>query len=97
MRKALLLTGLLAVTATTMVGLQDAEAKRLGGGKSFGSKPSYSSPYKRSATPSAPSQRQLAAQRQNDERRSQLASRGGMWGMLGGLPTVSVIHNSHRT
>ena len=31
-----------------------AEAKRLGGGNSFGSKPSYSAPYSRSALPSAP-------------------------------------------
>ena len=31
--------------------IEDAEAKRMGGGSSFGSRPSYSAPYKRQATP----------------------------------------------
>ncbi len=35
-------------------GSGDVYAKRLGGGSSFGSRPSYSQPYSRSATPSQP-------------------------------------------
>ncbi len=76
----------LGAFAVTMAVIQDAEARRMGGGKSFGSRPGYSSPYKRSVTPNKPlSRQQQAAQQQNAQRRTQLASRGGLWGMLGGL------------
>ncbi len=78
-------TAFLAVLVVAVVGLQDAEARRLGGGKSFGSRPSHSAPYKRSATPARPSPGQQAVQQQNAQRRAQLANRGGLWGMLGGL------------
>jgi predicted lipid-binding transport protein (Tim44 family) len=63
----------------------------MGGGSSFGSKPSYSSPYQRS-TPSStpfsqpqrsPAQQQAAAQ--NQGARQSWANRGGLMGMLGGL------------
>ncbi len=79
------MAGIVAVVGLSVVGLQDAEAKRFGGGKSFGSRPSHSTPFKRSTTPTRPSQRQQAAQQQNAQRQAQLANRGGMWGMLGGL------------
>ena len=46
------LTALVAVVMT-LGAVQDAEAKRLGGGKSFGSHPGYSQPYQRSTPPSA--------------------------------------------
>jgi predicted lipid-binding transport protein (Tim44 family) len=71
-------------------GIQEAQARRLGGGSSFGSKPSYSTPFQRPAAPNnfsqpsrSPSQQQAASQ--NQTARQGLASRGGLMGMLGGL------------
>ncbi|SMF94489.1 Predicted lipid-binding transport protein, Tim44 family [Methylomagnum ishizawai] len=94
------LTGLMfsvLIAATLAVsGSGDAYAKRLGGGSSFGSRPSYSQPYSRSATPStqpgygqpgATAQQPAyspAAQR-NQGIRDSLAQRGGFMRMLGGL------------
>jgi len=64
----------------------DAQAKRLGGGGSFGGKSAFSSPYKRStAARPAPSPRQQQAVQQNARQRDALARRGGLMGMLGGL------------
>lgn len=72
-------------------GAGEAYAARLGGGKSFGSRPSYSTPFSRStgssqASPGQPAFQQpsMAAQR-NQAARSALANRGGLMGMLGGL------------
>ena len=69
----------------------DAYAARLGGGKSFGSRPSYSQPYRRSndMNQASPAQQQPvyqspAAQR-NQAAREAMAKRGGLMGMLGGL------------
>lgn len=61
----------------------DADARRFGGGRSFGSKPMYSQPYsmQRSTVTRTPT----AGQLQNKSRRAELAQRGGLWGMLGGL------------
>ena len=71
-------------------GLQEAQARRLGGGSSFGSKPSYSTPFERPAAPnnfSQPSRlpSQQPAVSQNQAAHQGLASRGGLMGMLGGL------------
>lgn len=64
-----------------------AEAARMGGGKSFGSKPSYNAPYKRSAdaAPSnpAPQQQQAPATAPNPAPNAPRSS--GLMGMLGGL------------
>lgn len=84
------LAGLLIAMALAFGGIDAAHAKRMGGGKSFGSKPSYSTPYQR-PTPSAPTsqpirspaQQQAAAQ--NQAARQNWAGRGGLMGMLGGL------------
>lgn len=88
-RIGIIATALLSLTLL-VAGLQEAQAKRFGGGSSFGSRPSYSAPYKRSATPGpssqakrSPSQQQAAAQ--NQAARQSWASRGGLMGMLGGL------------
>lgn len=77
--------------ALLLSGVQEAQAKRMGGGKSFGSKPSYSTPFQRSTTPGgvnsqptrSASQQQAAAQ--NQTARQNWAGRGGLMGMLGGL------------
>jgi len=59
--------------------ISDAEAKRLGGGKSFGSKMSQNKSATRSS--SKPSK----AQQQNADRKQALSKKGGMMGLLGGL------------
>lgn len=61
-----------------------AEAKRFGGGYSFGGKKSYSSPFKQKSTQNKSFSQQKAAA-SNQQRKQQLASRGGLMGMLGGL------------
>jgi predicted lipid-binding transport protein (Tim44 family) len=61
----------------------EAQAKRFGGGRSFGSQPIYSQPY--SMNRPAISQTPSVSQVQNQARLAQLSQRGGLWGMLGGL------------
>ncbi len=79
------------IALSLMLGsVNEAQAKRLGGGSSFGSRPSYSQPFQREASPGgisqpqrSPSQQQAASQ--NQTARQGMASRGGLMGMLGGL------------
>jgi predicted lipid-binding transport protein (Tim44 family) len=86
MRYSGIIVTALAIFGLLLTGFQDAEARRLGGGRSFGSRPSYTSPYQRSVTPGKQVGRQpQSAQQHNAQRRANLASRGGLWGMLGGL------------
>lgn len=66
-------------------GLTDAEAKRLGGGGSFGGKSAFGSPYKRAAAQPVRSAKQQQASQQNQTARQNLSKRGGLMGMLGGL------------
>ncbi len=61
--------------------ISDAEAKRLGGGKSFGSKNFQNSSAKRTSSVSKPSK----AQQQNADRKQAMSKKGGMMGLLGGL------------
>lgn len=77
--------------AILMLNSVDAHAKRLGGGKSFGGRPSYSQPYRPTpeASPGfrsspADSARIPSAQR-NQALRENFRGRGGLMGMLGGL------------
>jgi predicted lipid-binding transport protein (Tim44 family) len=78
-----------SVVALLLSSPEDAYAKRLGGGRSFGSRPSYSEPY-RAPTGAGPMIRnpqpgyQSSAQR-NQTMRDSFRSRGGLMGMLGGL------------
>ncbi len=71
-----------------------AEAKRLGGGKSFGSKPSYSKTYDAPPQKSAPGKEQAQPAQQNSAARDQQGNPapggpgsrfGGFGGMVGGL------------
>ncbi len=68
--------------------LGEAYAARLGGGKSFGGRPSYSTPYNRPGgnNQASPAYQQpgMAAQR-NQAARDAMGRRGGLMGMLGGL------------
>lgn len=89
-RKIGLLATLFIALALMLGCVHEAQAKRMGGGSSFGSKPSYNAPYQRSTAPSSasqparsPSQQQASAQ--NQTARQGWANRGGLMGMLGGL------------
>jgi hypothetical protein len=81
------------ITALLFTGMNEAFAKRMGGGKSFGGKPSYSEPSRRSTDGDVSSQTQRpayqqpasAASQRNQAAREALARRGGLMGMLGGL------------
>lgn len=76
---------LLSTLFLVFAGIQDAEAKRLGGGRSFGAKPGFNSPYKRSVTPRKQTPGQQMTQQKNSQRRADFSRRGGLMGMLGGL------------
>ncbi len=87
MNKFFTLAGTLAISLTLALGnISDAEAKRFGGGTSFGSKSIYSSPYRRSTSsqPSRSASQQQAYQK-NQAARQSLSRRGGLMGMLGAL------------
>lgn len=89
-KKIGILATLFIATALMLGSVHEAQAKRMGGGKSFGSRPSYSAPYQRSTTPGPSSQptrsaSQQQAANQNQTARQSWANRGGLMGMLGGL------------
>lgn len=79
------------IIATLLIGLSltlgvmsDADAKRFGGGSSFGGRSSYSAPYQRSVTPPArPAQQQATTPTQAPN--PAMPNRSGLMGMLGGL------------
>lgn len=82
-------TGIIALLiglSLSLAGMSDANAKRFGGGSSFGSRPSYSAPYQRSATPPArPANQQQQAATQNPAANPVRNNRSGLMGILGGL------------
>ncbi|MDD1622346.1 MAG: 39S ribosomal protein L45 [Methylococcaceae bacterium] len=89
-KKIGLLATLFIALALMLASVHEAQAKRMGGGKSFGSKPSYSAPYQRSTSPNPAAQpvrsaSQQQAASQNQTARQGWANRGGLMGMLGGL------------
>jgi predicted lipid-binding transport protein (Tim44 family) len=75
----------LVALSLSLGGMSDADAKRFGGGSSFGGRSSYSAPYKRSAIPPSRSVSQQQASATNQAARQGMANRGGLMGMLGGL------------
>jgi predicted lipid-binding transport protein (Tim44 family) len=80
-----LIAFLLIALSLSVGGMSDADAKRFGGGGSFGGRSSYSAPYKRSAIPPGRSVSQQQASAQNQAARQGMVNRGGLMGMLGGL------------
>ena len=85
MNGTLKILSVLAVTFSLLgMSIADAEARRMGGGRSFGSKSGFGSVFKRSAAKPR-SVKQQAAFNKNQGMRQQMASRGGLMGMLGGL------------
>jgi predicted lipid-binding transport protein (Tim44 family) len=89
-----LLATLMIAFALFFAAVNEAQAKRLGGGKSFGSKPSYSQPFQRTAPPSSadaqPSRSNSVTPANNPSPTAATPSRSsglsrGLMGMLGGL------------
>lgn len=76
---------LLIGIALTFSGMSDADARRLGGGGSFGGKSLFGSPYKRSTAAPVRTARQQQAIQHNQAAKQSWAQRGGFMGMLGGL------------
>jgi predicted lipid-binding transport protein (Tim44 family) len=82
---------LLILSVLSILTMTEADAARMGGGKSFGSKPSYSQSYRAPSSaerPSAAPQQAGAASpamARNQAARESLSRRGGFMGMLGGL------------
>lgn len=82
----------LAALSVLLLAVAPADAARLGGGRSFGGRPSFSQPYQRSApdaarpstTPSAAPAVSAATQR-NQAVRQSMANRGGLTSMLAGF------------
>lgn len=62
--------------------VSDADAKRFGGGRSFGGRSLYSTPYRRSQIPKRPSYTQQKAIQRNQASRQSWRNRGGFLGML---------------
>ncbi len=83
MNKNLLLL-FVGIISLAFIMVSTVEAKRFGGGSSFGGKKSYSSPFKQK-TSQKKSFSQKKASATNQKRKQQLSSRGGLMGMLGGL------------
>jgi len=72
--------------AFTLGGISDAEAKRFGGMKSFGSKSSYNRAYSsKTSKPASRTASQQKAYDQNNTARQTMSKRGGLMGILGGL------------
>jgi predicted lipid-binding transport protein (Tim44 family) len=73
-----------SVMATVVI-IEHADARRLGGGRSFGGKSTFSAPYKRITPSRQTAQPVTPAQQKNAQLRQSFANRGGLMGMLGGL------------
>ena len=69
----------------TVAIIEDADARRMGGGRSFGGKSTFSSPAKRTTPTRQAAQPVSPAQQKNAQLRQSFANRGGLMGMLGGL------------
>jgi predicted lipid-binding transport protein (Tim44 family) len=80
-----IIAALLMGLSLTLGGMSDADAKRFGGGSSFGGRSSYSAPYQRSATPAPHPANQQQAPAPNPAAKPGWANRPGLMGMLGGL------------
>ena len=86
--KQTFLSFLLPILVIAMLGqltMSEAQARRFGGGASFGSRPSFSKSFKRAPVKRtlSPAQKQAATKNQN--LRNNMRQRGGVMGMLGAL------------
>lgn len=77
---------IIIATSLSFAGISDAEAKRFGGARSFGSSSKFSKSYNRKASsPTKKTASQQQAYNKNQSARQTLSKRGGLMGMLGGL------------
>ena len=67
------------------MGVQDVEARRFGGARSFGGKSSYRTPYRKSTSNPTRTATQQKAHQKKQAARQNMTRRGGLMGMLGGL------------
>ncbi|MCH9697541.1 MAG: 39S ribosomal protein L45 [Gammaproteobacteria bacterium] len=74
-----------AILLATHFIASEAQAKRFGGGASFGSRPSFNRSFKRAPVKRQMTPAQQQATQKNQSIRNNLNRRGGMWGMLGAL------------
>ena len=74
----------ISIISFSFILVSTVEAKRFGGGYSFGGKKSYSSAFKQKTTQKKSFSQQKATAT-NQQRKQQLSKRGGLMGMLGGL------------
>lgn len=90
-RKYRILITAFAIMSLALFSAQEAQAKRFGGGRSFGSSPNYSSPFQRSAPSAAPqpgatpSRPAAAPTAPAANPAAAMPQRSGLMGMLGGL------------
>ena len=96
MKKNYLILSILITFALLFLSVNEAQAKRLGGGSSFGSRPSYSQPYQAPSGANNFSQpshspSQTAANSQNQTARQNFANRGGLMGLMGGLALGGIL------
>jgi predicted lipid-binding transport protein (Tim44 family) len=90
---ATLAAALLLALSTVCATFDAAEAARLGGGRSFGSRPSFSQPAQRQQTPSMNQQRPAQQQQQNlgQTAPARRGLFGGFGGFLGGMLAGSLL------
>lgn len=82
---ATLIAALLLALSTLCATFDAAEAARLGGGRSFGSRPSYSQPAQRQQFPSMNQQRPAQQQQQQNLGQQAAPARRGLFGGFGGF------------
>lgn len=81
-----LFLAVIITTTLSFAGISDAEAKRFGGARSFGSASKYSKSYSRkSSSPTKRTASQQQAYNKNQSARQAMSKRGGLMGLLGGL------------
>jgi predicted lipid-binding transport protein (Tim44 family) len=78
--KKIVLTGLTCLLAFLLIYVDASDARRFGGGRSFGSRPSYNKLFNKKTTPSKPSQGQTTSKNPTSPRRTP-----GFGGLFGGL------------
>lgn len=88
---ATLFAALLLATSALAVSFDEAEARRMGGGRSFGSRPSYSQPAQRQQTPGMNQTKPAQQQNVGQTAPGRKGMFGGFGGLMGGLLAGSLL------